>query len=127
MSEEEKEAIEIMLEDVFFWQGKSSFITRHRYKELSKKMYKEIDKLQKEIEEKTTILMAGADKVKQLEKENEELKETDLTSVYMKGFYDSKSKWEEKVKNKIKELDETKQYWTEDVIDILGELLEEDK
>lgn len=35
-----------------------------------------IDKLQKELEEKTTILMAGADKVKQLEKENEELRDT---------------------------------------------------
>lgn len=34
-----------------------------------------INKLQKELEEKTTILMAGADKVKQLEKENKELKE----------------------------------------------------
>ena len=33
-----------------------------------------IDKLQKEVEEKTTILMAGAEKVKQLEKENTELK-----------------------------------------------------
>ena len=33
-----------------------------------------IGELQKELEEKTTILMAGADKVKQLEKENEELK-----------------------------------------------------
>ena len=51
MSEEEKKEIEIMLEDMFFWQGKSSFITRHRYKELSKKMYKEIEKLQKENEE----------------------------------------------------------------------------
>lgn len=35
-----------------------------------------IDKLQKELEEKTTMLMAGADKVKQLEKENEELRDT---------------------------------------------------
>lgn len=34
-----------------------------------------IRKLQKELEEKTTILMAGAEKVKQLEKENQELKE----------------------------------------------------
>lgn len=50
MSEEEKEAIEIMLEDTFFWQGKSSFITRHRYKELSKKMYEDIEKLQKVID-----------------------------------------------------------------------------
>ena len=51
MTEEEKETIKIMLEDMFFWQGKSSFITRHRYKELSKKMYKEIEKLQKGIED----------------------------------------------------------------------------
>lgn len=37
--------------------------------------YKEyIEKLQRENEEKTTILLAGAEKVKQLEKENEELK-----------------------------------------------------
>ena len=34
-----------------------------------------IGELQKELEEKTTILMAGAEKVKQLEKENTELKE----------------------------------------------------
>lgn len=32
-----------------------------------------IGELQKELEEKTTILMVGADKVKQLEKENKEL------------------------------------------------------
>lgn len=37
-----------------------------------------IDKLQKELEEKTTILMAGADKVKQLEKENEKLKKNEI-------------------------------------------------
>ena len=36
-----------------------------------------IDKLQKELEEKTTILMAGADKVKQLEKENQDFDERD--------------------------------------------------
>lgn len=35
-----------------------------------------IGELQKELEEKTTILMAGADKVKQLEKENTELEKT---------------------------------------------------
>lgn len=34
-----------------------------------------IDELQKEIEEKTTMLYAGAEKVKKLEKENENLKE----------------------------------------------------
>ena len=35
-------------------------------------LYRKIDKLQKENEEKTTILMTGANKVKQLEKENKE-------------------------------------------------------
>lgn len=32
------------------------------------------EKLQKEVEEKTTVLLAGAEQVKQLQKENEELK-----------------------------------------------------
>lgn len=35
----------------------------------------------KELEEKTTILLAGAEKVKQLEKENEELKK-DISNMY---------------------------------------------
>lgn len=34
----------------------------------------------KELEEKTTILLAGAEKVKQLEKENKKLKELDLSN-----------------------------------------------
>lgn len=42
--------------------------------EQTKEFYNSIHKLLKEIQEKTTILLAGAEKVKQLEKEIEELK-----------------------------------------------------
>ena len=61
MTEEEKE----------IWIGRRSGKTYNKIQEMAK----EIVRLQKELEEKTTILMAGADKVKQLEKENKELKE----------------------------------------------------
>ena len=36
-----------------------------------------------------------------MQKENSELKKMDLTTVYMKGFYDSESKWKEKIKKII--------------------------
>ena len=42
-----------------------------------------IEKLQKENEEKTILLFAGAEKVKQLEKEKEELKEKNLIQEAM--------------------------------------------
>lgn len=71
MSEEEKEAIETLKEvasDDFDTLGD----------DISPKMAQNIlnviDKQQKEIEEKSTIIMVGAEKVKQLEKEIEELK-----------------------------------------------------
>jgi hypothetical protein len=70
MNEEEKKAVEFV---------------KKRTKELKKYAKREnelvyddiilnlINKLQKENEEKTTILLAGAEKVKQLEKENEDI------------------------------------------------------
>lgn len=36
-----------------------------------------------------------------LQKENEELKEIDLTTVYIKGVYDEKDRWREKIDNRI--------------------------
>ena len=107
MSEEEKEAIELLKKDSTDYYYRSidvrnsvkvalNYIEKlqkeneeyHRIKKelirVNKKIYdvdtidemiETIEKLQKELEEKTTILMAGADKVKQLEKENEKLKE----------------------------------------------------
>ena len=66
-----------------------------------------IEKLQKENEEKTTILLAGAEKVKQLQKENEEYsKQLDLD--YVDDNYIAK----QKIKEKIEELS---QYYKKEI------------
>lgn len=83
MNEEEKKTkLKSLIEDYEIGYKESEYEgNAEEYKSLKEthKLLKDtlnyIDKLQKELEEKTTILMAGADKVKQLEKENEELKE----------------------------------------------------
>lgn len=84
MSDEEKKAIELM-EICMFGTEELTII-----KNL-------IDKQQKEIEEKTTILLAGAEKVKQLEKGNRSLMES---RIKWKNRY-----YKEKVKNKDKIVD----------------------
>lgn len=77
--------------------------------------YKEyIEKLQRENEEKTTILLTGAEKVKQLEKENEELKKfiTEGITVaphstyknYRLDFLRENFVSKKKIKDKIEEL-----------------------
>lgn len=53
------------------------------------------------------------------------MKDPDFTLIYMSGFYDGEKKWKDKIKNTIKGLDETKQYWTEEVIELLEALLKE--
>lgn len=77
MNKEEKETIKIVKSgkntfDILGIPGTSSY---ENLKGALKEVSNYIKELQKELEEKTTILMAGADKVKQLEKENEKLKE----------------------------------------------------
>ena len=44
---------------------------------------------------------------------------------YNRGIEVSNKEWQDKIKDKIKELDETRQYWTEEVIEILDSLLKE--
>lgn len=83
MSEEEKKAIDNFKRLDFFeydWEIRDDdFETRDEMLAHAEKMQKIIlnliDKQQNEIEEKSTILLAGAEKVKQLEKEIKELKE----------------------------------------------------
>ena len=65
-----------------------------------------VEKQQKEIEEKTTIIMAGAEKVKQLEKGNRSLMES--RKKWKNRYYKEKAKNKEciskdKIKEKIKE------------------------
>ena len=42
--------------------------------------------------------------IKNLIKENKELKEADLTSVYLDGIFDERARWEKRIKEKIEEL-----------------------
>ena len=75
LSKEEKEAIEILKK----LQKKTPYIiwgdgTPYNKNNQIQTILNLIEKQQKEIEEKTTIIMAGSEKVKQLEKEIEELK-----------------------------------------------------
>lgn len=70
-------------------------------------------------------------------KEIEELKNADLTTVYLNGFYDGEKKVKDKIKAKIEELENQKRQWIEDrdnkhkdseiiyAIEVLQELLEE--
>ncbi len=83
MSEEEKKAIEWLKDCEEYWKKRN---LRQNYQATT--LLNLIEKQQNEIEEKTTILLAGAEKVKQLEKEIEELKikNIELTDSYNKAI-----------------------------------------
>lgn len=89
------------------------------------------DKQQKEIEEKTTIIMAGAEKVKQLEKEIQRLeKDNDTLSELVIVNEDKVIKEldlisKDKIREKIKKAKEIKWQIPKLVIEYFEELLEE--
>lgn len=101
--------------------------------------YKEyIEKLQRENEEKTTILLAGAEKVKQLEKENNRLEEQveyDKTHIYTPQTIELNFISKSKIEDKIEEIDKKiKREENEKVViylykqrKVLQELLEENE
>jgi len=98
MSEAEKEVLKTLKSGVGLTSAEQEILVNY------------IDKLQKELEEKTIILMVGADKVKQLEKENEELKskkqleiDTSEEVLKWKGKYHLLSRENTELKEKIKE------------------------
>ena len=93
LSEEEKKAIE--------WLEKANYFSARLY---APTILNLIEKQQKEIEEKSTILLAGAEKVKQLEKEIEELKEKNaqLTNYLNDSYYVSA----DKIREILKDLEE---------------------
>lgn len=80
MTNEEKEAIE---------EAKKQIKEAHNLNELNVFMTD------------STTLKTLLNLIDKLQKENSELKNMDLTTVYMKGFYDSESKWREKIKKII--------------------------
>ena len=63
-----------------------------------------------------------------LQKENEELKDIDLTTVHIKGVCDEKNRWRNKIREKIKEykniFDMGEEWYTKQyIIEVLEELL----
>lgn len=88
MSEEEKKAIEYLKIHIMPYENKNGNIEFL----INDILLNLIEKQQKEIEEKTTILLAGAEKVKQLEKGNRSLMES---RIKWKNRY-----YKEKAKNK---------------------------
>lgn len=92
MSEEEKKAIEWFKKDLMFWliEGKDYVIIDNGEIPKMKSLLNLMDKQQKEIEEKTTILLAGAEKVKQLEKGNRSLMESRIK--WKNRYYKEKEK-----------------------------------
>ena len=108
LSEEEKKAIELL-------RNKN---TEYYYRFIDVRdavstLLNLIDNQQKEIEEKSTIIFAGAEKVKQLENEIKDLKETNednaekslLNDIFIKKNYISKDKIRELLKKLRKEED----------------------
>lgn len=63
-----------------------------------------------------------------LQKENEKLKEIDLTTVHIKGVCDEKEKWRNKIREKIELIKILRQalYNESNVITILQDLLKEE-
>ena len=71
--------------------------------EANKTLVNFIEKQSKEIERTNEILIWKQKHEEQLQKEIEELKNADLTTVYLNGFYDGEKKVEDKIKAKIEE------------------------
>lgn len=97
-----KEDVKCLLNYIDEYKKRTTFFREEIYR-----LNKKADKLQKEFKDLELAYGLYKDRYETLQKENEELKNTDLTTVYMKGFYDSESKWKTKIKAKIKELEET--------------------
>lgn len=97
MTEEEKKAIETLKSwKDYNIRNKNKLLEADKIIKVQETILNLIEKLQKENEEKTILLSAGAEKVRRLEKENEELKGT-LRDTQNSWFEDTKKM--EKLKN----------------------------
>lgn len=133
MNEEEKKALETIKEELQdqkqafkYYKGVLGVYSNGKVEILLKL----IDKQQKEIEEKTTIIMAGAEKVKQLEKEIQRLeKDNDTLSKLVIVNEDKVIKEldlisKDKIREKINKLKANDIEYSEHIA-ILEKLLEE--
>lgn len=88
MNEEEKKAVEF-IKDLISWSVGVDLYPNKEECEKLETILNLIEKLQKENEEKTTIILTGAEKVKQVEKENKTLK--NFTSSIFNGDIEKNS------------------------------------
>ena len=103
LSEEEKNVIKDFLELREIHSNNSMAVSYLSiYQNAVRKMLSLLDEKQKEIEEKSTIIMVGAEKVKQLEKGNRSLMESRIK--WKNRYYKEKAKNKECIsKDKIRE------------------------
>lgn len=107
MSEEEKEAIYYLKNNIESYvyllnnddKRKDYYIKEYPDMEAKRILLNLVEKQQKEIEEKTTILLAGAEKVKELEKGNHSLMES--RKKWKDRYYKEKAKNRERDKYNI--------------------------
>ena len=87
-----------------------------------------IEEMKKQIDLDNECEIALNSKVMDLEKEIEELKNADLTTVYLNGVYDGEKKVEDKIKAKIEELEKMNiyEFETMNAIEVLQSLLEKE-
>lgn len=112
MSEDEKKAIEMLNKD----------IAEHKFFNI-----RQADNLEGNIEISINL-------IEKQQKEIDELKQlmthkNEYTKKLEEDLYENASNYvvsRDKIRDKIKELYETKQYWNTEVVDILKELLEEE-
>lgn len=115
--------INVIDETIYLLERKQKEIVRYK---------KEIKNQQKEIEEKTTIIMAGAEKVKQLEKGNRSLMESRIK--WKSRYYKEKAKnknyiSKDKIRETLKKYDKDIAWANADdhyyFVNYINELLEE--
>lgn len=143
MTDKEEDAIEELKKEIEFdkkiLKSNNNYLKEQYESEMKAKeiILNLTDRLKGENEEKTTILLAGAEKVKQLEKENTELKamlehRIKYTQELEEDLFENSSKYvisKDKIRDKIKEWDKSIKWANADdhyyAIKILKELLED--
>lgn len=76
------------------------------YQDLVSKECEAIDTVIAELHAMQNLLDEKREELEHLQKENEDLKNIDLTTVYLKGVADEKERWRNKIREKIEELKE---------------------
>lgn len=121
MTEEEKKAIDLLK----FYEGFFKNIGHEEEVKSIESVINCIEKLKKEIEEKTIIIMAGAEKVKQLEKEfiiKQEVKENYIAKDKIRELFKELYMVKETKFAKIKTTDNDKLYkFAKDIQKLLEE------